>query len=66
VTNTPVSKPTLGEIGDLLAWCRRLSQAGPGRADAGELAAYQAAKADLLTRLAAGEHPHYTIAGGGA
>jgi hypothetical protein len=39
------------EIADLTAWCRRLTQAGPGTAHPAELAAYQQAKRDLLARL---------------
>jgi hypothetical protein len=40
------------EISDLLSWARTLIQAGPG-ADPAERAAYLAAKADLLARIAA-------------
>lgn len=43
---TPVT-----EIGDLLAWARRLSDAGIGRADPAELAAFQHTKRALLDRL---------------
>lgn len=39
-----------GEIAELLAWCRRLSMAGPA-ADPTERAAYLAAKTELLTRI---------------
>jgi len=39
------------EIGDLLAWARRLSDAGIGRADPAELAAFQHTKRALLDRL---------------
>ena len=39
-----------GEISDLLSWCATLIRAGAGPA---EIAAYQAAKADLLDRIAA-------------
>jgi hypothetical protein len=39
------------DIADLLTWCRRLSDAGPGNADPTELAAYQQAKSELLARL---------------
>lgn len=52
MTNTS----TATQIADLLAWARRLTEAGPG-ADATERAAYLAAKADLLDRLT---NPHAT------
>lgn len=39
------------DIADLLAWCRRLTEQGPGNADPAELAAYQQAKHHLLARL---------------
>ncbi|MEO3861864.1 hypothetical protein [Acrocarpospora sp. B8E8] len=39
------------QIADLLAWCRRLQAAGPG-ADPTEVAAYQAAKAEVMERIA--------------
>jgi hypothetical protein len=42
------------EISDLIAWAARLSRTGPGRASPAETAAYLAAKADLLDRIAAG------------
>ena len=42
-----------GEISDLIAWAARLSRAGPGSASPAETAAYLAAKADLLERIAA-------------
>ncbi|MFG1711305.1 hypothetical protein ACFLIM_49980 [Nonomuraea sp. M3C6] len=48
------------EIANLLAWCRRLSERGPGNADPAELAAYQQAKHQLLARLT-----HDTDAGEG-
>lgn len=41
------------EISDLIAWAARLSRAGLGSADPDETAAYLAAKADLLERIAA-------------
>jgi hypothetical protein len=50
VTAQPV-RP--GEISDLIAWAARLSRAGLGSASPGEAAAYLAAKADLLDRIAA-------------
>ena len=42
-----------GEISDLIAWAARLSRTGPGSASPAEAAAYLAAKADLLERIAA-------------
>lgn len=45
----PPSPPTIAEIAQLTAWCRRLTQARP--ADPHEQAAYLAAKADLLARI---------------
>ena len=42
-----------GEISDLIAWAARLSRTGPGNASPAETAAYLAAKADLLERIAA-------------
>jgi hypothetical protein len=41
------------EISDLTAWAARLSEAGPGSTSPAEIAAYLAAKADLLERIAA-------------
>ena len=41
------------EISDLIAWAARLSRTGPGASPA-EVAAYLAAKANLLERIAAG------------
>ena len=41
------------EISDLIAWAARLSRTGPGGASPAEVAAYLAAKADLLERIAA-------------
>ncbi len=38
------------EITELLAWCRRLTMAGPD-ADPAERTAYLAAKTDLLARI---------------
>lgn len=46
-------RPSLGEISEVIAWARRLSDLGPGNIPAAELAAYQAAKHDLLARLSA-------------
>ena len=42
-----------GEISDLIAWAARLSRTGPGSASPAETAAYLAAKANLLERIAA-------------
>ena len=42
-----------GEISDLIAWAARLSRTGPGNASPAETAAYLAAKANLLDRIAA-------------
>jgi hypothetical protein len=42
--------PNPGEIAELLAWARRLTEAGPGT-DPTERIAYQTAKNDLLTRI---------------
>jgi hypothetical protein len=50
-----------GQISDLIAWAARLSRTGLGNASPAEAAAYLAAKADLLDRIAAGR-----AAGGGA
>jgi hypothetical protein len=61
MTNPP-SAPSPAEIADLLAWTRRLTHAG-ATADAAERAAYLAAKADLLARIAdahADDHPGCT------
>jgi hypothetical protein len=44
-------KPSLGEISELIAWARRLSDAGITDIPAAELAAYQAAKHNLLARI---------------
>jgi hypothetical protein len=42
---------TTAEIRDLIGWMRRLSNAGIGQADPAELAAFHAAKQDLITRI---------------
>ncbi len=42
-----------GEISELIAWAARLSRTGPGGASPAETAAYLAAKAGLLERIAA-------------
>ena len=41
------------EISDLIAWAARLARTGPGGASPGDTAAYLAAKAHLLERIAA-------------
>jgi len=41
-----------GEISGLIAWAARLSRTGLGNASPAEAAAYLAAKADLLERIA--------------
>jgi hypothetical protein len=50
-----VSPPPVrpAEISDLIAWAARLSRTGPGGASPAETAAYLAAKAGLLERIAA-------------
>jgi hypothetical protein len=48
---TPTRRVTSTEIAELTAWMRRLTQAGPGRADPAELAAFHAAKTALLARI---------------
>jgi hypothetical protein len=50
-----VSPPPVrpAEISDLIAWAARLSRTGPGGASPAETAAYLAAKAGLLDRIAA-------------
>ena len=50
MTGQPPVRP--GEISDLIAWAARLSRTGPGASPA-EAAAYLAAKANLLERIAA-------------
>ena len=46
----PPARPS--QISGLIAWAARLSQAGAGRASPAEIAAYLAAKADLLEAIA--------------
>ncbi len=51
MTDTPTPTRTIiGEIADLLAWARSLSEQGR-HADPQQKAAYLAAKTDLLARL---------------
>jgi hypothetical protein len=47
----PASPPAPAEVSALIAWMRRLSDAGAHRADPAELAAFQHAKQDLLARI---------------
>ena len=47
----PAGRPAVWEISALIAWARRLSDAGLHRADPAELAAFHHAKRDLLTRI---------------
>jgi len=55
-TPDPAPHPvTIDEIADLLAWCRRLTHAGPSHTNTTDRAAYQQAKTDLLARLTASE-----------
>lgn len=42
---------TSSEIANLIAWMRRLTDAGPRQADPAELAAFQHTKQNLLTRI---------------
>jgi hypothetical protein len=49
---TVPAAPAPAEVSALIAWMRRLSDAGPRR-DPGELAAFQDAKKDLLARIQA-------------
>lgn len=48
------------EVAELLAWCRRLSVAGP-HSDPAERAAYLGAKTDLLTRITDPTTPTSTV-----
>jgi hypothetical protein len=53
VTDTPTPTPdTVGEITDLLAWARALSEQGP-HADPRQRAAFLTAKTELLARITA-------------
>ena len=53
---TAPAAPAPAEVSALIAWMRRLSDAGPRR-DPGELAAFQHAKNDLLARIRASRAP---------
>jgi hypothetical protein len=54
---TAPPRPAPAEVSALIAWMRRLSDAGAGRADPAELAAFQHAKKDLLVRIQASHAP---------
>ena len=43
--------PAPGEVSALIAWMRRLSDAGVRQADPAELAAFQEAKKNLIARI---------------
>jgi hypothetical protein len=45
------ARPAASEVSALIAWMRRLSDAGIDRADPAELAAFQNAKKDLIARI---------------
>jgi hypothetical protein len=47
----PAGPPAASEISALIAWMRRLSDAGVHRADPAELAAFRHAKQGLLARI---------------
>jgi hypothetical protein len=49
---SPDGPPDITETSALIAWCRRLSDAGAA-ADPAEVAAYLAAKASLINRIQA-------------
>jgi hypothetical protein len=51
---------TITEITDLIAWARHLSAASPGATSPAELAAFHAAKTDLLARIGDQHAPHAT------
>ena len=51
------STPSPAQIADLLAWARRLTEAGP-TTEAADRTAYLAAKADLLARVTEHHHDH--------
>jgi len=59
MTQPPVhraSPPAPWEVSALIAWIRRLSDAGVQRADPAELAAFHRAKQDLLARIQHRDH----------
>jgi hypothetical protein len=45
------AQPAASEVSALIAWMRRLSDAGASHADPAELAAFQNAKKDLIARI---------------
>lgn len=47
----PTDAVTTAEIAELTAWARRLTTAGLRNADPAEIAAFLAAKSDLLSRI---------------
>jgi hypothetical protein len=53
---TAPAAPAPAEVSALIAWMRRLSDAG-GRRDPAELAAFHDAKKDLLARIQASRAP---------
>jgi hypothetical protein len=53
----PAAPPAPAEVSALIAWMRRLSDAGAHQADPAELAAFQSAKKDLLARIQASQAP---------
>lgn len=62
MTDSPTRpEVTIGEIADLLAWARALTEAGP-TIDPAQRAAFLTAKHQLLARLA-DTHPHSRQAG---
>ena len=54
---TRPAAPAPAEVSALIAWMRRLSDAGVRRASPAELAAFQHAKKDLLARIQASHAP---------
>ena len=54
---TRPAAPAPAEVSALIAWMRRLSDAGTHRASPAELAAFQHAKKDLLARIQASHAP---------
>jgi hypothetical protein len=53
--------PAASEISALIAWMRRLSDAGTHQASPAELAAFHHAKQDLLARIQRHNHPPATL-----
>ena len=54
---TRPAAPAPAEVSALIAWMRRLSDAGAHLADPAELDAYQHAKKDLIARIQASHAP---------